>query len=142
MPGAVSLAALPGAALCNRGSAGWPPFSARKQPTVPKRCQPWPTAACPAFLAGRPQRTFFQTFPRPIGASAQVASSSLPEAVLFDCDGVLVDTERDGHRIAFNEAFKQKGTPTLVLLFTDRDQQHKRRHWFRLPKILGTALQP
>ena len=27
----------------------------------------------------------------------------------FDCDGVLVDTERDGHRISFNEAFKQKG---------------------------------
>ena len=32
-----------------------------------------------------------------------------PEAVLFDCDGVLVDTERDGHRVAFNEAFKRKG---------------------------------
>ena len=27
----------------------------------------------------------------------------------FDCDGVLVDTERDGHRISFNEAFKRKG---------------------------------
>ena len=23
--------------------------------------------------------------------------------------GVLVDTEADGHRVAFNEAFKQKG---------------------------------
>lgn len=34
---------------------------------------------------------------------------ALPEAVLFDCDGVLVDTERDGHRIAFNEAFAMKG---------------------------------
>jgi HAD superfamily hydrolase (TIGR01509 family) len=32
-----------------------------------------------------------------------------PEALLFDCDGVLVDTERDGHRLAFNEAFKRKG---------------------------------
>jgi len=31
------------------------------------------------------------------------------KALLFDCDGVLVDTERDGHRIAFNLAFKQKG---------------------------------
>ena len=28
------------------------------------------------------------------------------EAILFDCDGVLVDTERDGHRVAFNEAFR------------------------------------
>lgn len=32
-----------------------------------------------------------------------------PDALLFDCDGVLVDTEPDGHRIAFNEAFRQKG---------------------------------
>ncbi len=31
------------------------------------------------------------------------------KAVLFDCDGVLVDTERDGHRVAFNQAFQQKG---------------------------------
>lgn len=31
------------------------------------------------------------------------------KAVLFDCDGVLVDTERDGHRVAFNRAFAEKG---------------------------------
>ncbi len=31
------------------------------------------------------------------------------DALIFDCDGVLVDTERDGHRVAFNRAFKQKG---------------------------------
>ncbi|GLI69657.1 hypothetical protein VaNZ11_014332 [Volvox africanus] len=36
-------------------------------------------------------------------------AQQLPEALLFDCDGVLVDTERDGHRISFNQAFKQKG---------------------------------
>ena len=30
-------------------------------------------------------------------------------AVLFDCDGVLADTERDGHRISFNLAFKEFG---------------------------------
>ncbi|GBF97519.1 hypothetical protein Rsub_10442 [Raphidocelis subcapitata] len=33
----------------------------------------------------------------------------LPEALLFDCDGVIVDTEKDGHRVSFNEAFKLKG---------------------------------
>ncbi|GLC45128.1 hypothetical protein PLESTM_001691400 [Pleodorina starrii] len=38
-----------------------------------------------------------------------VKAQQLPEALLFDCDGVLVDTERDGHRISFNEAFKRKG---------------------------------
>jgi HAD superfamily hydrolase (TIGR01509 family) len=31
------------------------------------------------------------------------------KALLFDCDGVLVDTERDGHRVAFNQAFAVKG---------------------------------
>jgi HAD superfamily hydrolase (TIGR01509 family) len=30
-------------------------------------------------------------------------------AVIFDCDGVLVDTERDGHRVAFNRAFAARG---------------------------------
>jgi len=31
------------------------------------------------------------------------------QALIFDCDGVLVDTERDGHRVAFNRAFSEKG---------------------------------
>ena len=30
-------------------------------------------------------------------------------ALLFDVDGTLADTERDGHRIAFNSAFKEAG---------------------------------
>jgi HAD superfamily hydrolase (TIGR01509 family) len=30
-------------------------------------------------------------------------------ALLFDCDGVLCDTERDGHRVTFNRAFALKG---------------------------------
>jgi HAD superfamily hydrolase (TIGR01509 family) len=29
------------------------------------------------------------------------------KALIFDCDGVLVDTERDGHRVAFNRAFAE-----------------------------------
>ena len=32
-----------------------------------------------------------------------------PEALLFDCDGVLCETERDGHRVTFNKTFKENG---------------------------------
>ena len=28
------------------------------------------------------------------------------KAIFFDQDGVIVDTERDGHRVAFNETFR------------------------------------
>jgi len=31
------------------------------------------------------------------------------KALIFDCDGVLAETEKDGHRIAFNKAFEEKG---------------------------------
>ena len=33
------------------------------------------------------------------------------EAVIFDVDGTLVDSERDGHRVAFNLAFEQHNLP-------------------------------
>ena len=32
-------------------------------------------------------------------------------ALIFDCDGVLADTERDGHLPAFNEMFEEFGLP-------------------------------
>ena len=31
------------------------------------------------------------------------------QALLFDVDGTLADTERDGHRVAFNRAFAEEG---------------------------------
>ena len=31
------------------------------------------------------------------------------KAVIFDVDGTLAETERDGHRVAFNCAFKDAG---------------------------------
>ena len=31
------------------------------------------------------------------------------KALLFDVDGTLADTEKDGHRVAFNRAFRQAG---------------------------------
>jgi HAD superfamily hydrolase (TIGR01509 family) len=33
------------------------------------------------------------------------------QALIFDVDGTLADTERDGHRIAFNAAFAEAGLP-------------------------------
>lgn len=33
------------------------------------------------------------------------------QAVIFDVDGTLAETERYGHRVAFNRAFKEKGLP-------------------------------
>ena len=37
--------------------------------------------------------------------------SSAWRAVVFDVDGTLVDSERDGHRVAFNAAFAASGLP-------------------------------
>ncbi|MGF1569466.1 MAG: HAD family hydrolase [Nodosilinea sp.] len=33
------------------------------------------------------------------------------EALIFDVDGTLAETERDGHRVAFNQAFQECGLP-------------------------------
>jgi|GEM_PF-78578 len=42
-------------------------------------------------------------------ASAGSEAKIIMKALIFDCDGVLADTERDGHRVAFNKAFEAKG---------------------------------
>ncbi|EFJ31567.1 hypothetical protein SELMODRAFT_168817 [Selaginella moellendorffii] len=44
---------------------------------------------------------------------AAAASDSSVKALFFDCDGVLVDTEKDGHRVSFNQTFKEKGLDTV-----------------------------
>jgi len=58
------------------------------------------------------------------------------QALIFDCDGVLVDTERDGHRVAFNETFSQLGWPVQwsverygELLTTAGGKERTRRHF-------------
>ena len=33
------------------------------------------------------------------------------KALLWDVDGTLAETERDGHRVAFNQAFADAGLP-------------------------------
>mmetsp|Transcript_22578 Transcript_22578/g.40747 ORF Transcript_22578/g.40747 Transcript_22578/m.40747 type:complete len:284 (-) Transcript_22578:1234-2085(-) len=58
------------------------------------------------------------------------------EAILFDCDGVLADTERDGHRVAFNQTFKENGIDEEwgverygVLLETGGGKERMTAHW-------------
>jgi HAD superfamily hydrolase (TIGR01509 family) len=43
-----------------------------------------------------------------LASSSSSSPSVIPSALLFDCDGVLVDTEKDGHRISFNDTFSEK----------------------------------
>lgn len=38
-------------------------------------------------------------------------TGSRPRALVFDCDGVLADTERYGHLVAFNQTFAEFGLP-------------------------------
>lgn len=42
---------------------------------------------------------------------AASAEASLVQAVIFDFDGSMADTERDGHRVAYNLAFTEAGLP-------------------------------
>ncbi len=40
-----------------------------------------------------------------------MGDGSLPAAVIFDVDGTLVESEREGHRVAFNRAFEDFDMP-------------------------------
>ncbi len=40
-----------------------------------------------------------------------MGEQSLPAAVIFDVDGTLVESERHGHRVAFNQAFEDFDMP-------------------------------
>jgi len=58
------------------------------------------------------------------------------DALLFDCDGVLAETERDGHRAAFNRAFAEFGLDVRwsaerygALLSTGGGKERLRRHF-------------
>ncbi len=48
----------------------------------------------------------------PLPSRARAPSSEVSmkamSALLWDCDGVLADTERDGHRVSFNKVFAEK----------------------------------
>lgn len=58
-------------------------------------------------------------------------------AVIFDVDGTLADTERDGHRVAFNAAFREAGLDwewdpvTYGDLVKVAGGKERLRHWIR-----------
>jgi HAD superfamily hydrolase (TIGR01509 family) len=59
------------------------------------------------------------------------------DALLFDCDGVLAETERDGHRVAYNRAFAEfalqdSWSPDRYgeLLRTTGGKERLRRHFY------------
>lgn len=58
------------------------------------------------------------------------------QGLIFDCDGVLVDTERDGHRVAFNQAFAIRGldivwnVPLYGKLLKIAGGKERMRHYF------------
>lgn len=87
--------------LLSRGADGFA-VSVRLSSSSSRRISPYSTRSALGAAAG--------------GASSAAAVESteeghtedLPQALIFDCDGVLADTERDGHRPAFNAAFKIK----------------------------------
>jgi beta-phosphoglucomutase-like phosphatase (HAD superfamily) len=54
-------------------------------------------------------RMQYQPCHAPCGPHPFVPSLAAGLAILFDCDGVLADTERDGHRVSFNKAFAERG---------------------------------
>ncbi|WP_296606449.1 HAD family hydrolase, partial [Nocardioides sp.] len=60
----------------------------------------------------------------------------LLEAVVFDVDGTLVDSERDGHRLAFNAAFEEAGlsdrwdVPTYGRLLRTTGGSERLAAWF------------
>jgi hypothetical protein len=74
----------------------------------------WPQGA-------RRHRRRARAVPPRVSSGASLSRAAIPRsprlvapppraaALLFDCDGVLADTERDGHRVTFNAAFEAKG---------------------------------
>lgn len=87
----------------------------------------------PCAFGRRVQQNCTSLHKRPVRAvSAKANGNADVFTLLLDCDGVLVDTEAQGHRVSFNEAFKQKGqavhySPARTCLLMSSLRLHK--HW-------------
>ena len=70
------------------------------------------------------------------GSSTSRLQAQQLEAILWDMDGVLADTERDGHRPAFNQAFEENQLDCVwdverygKLLETGGGKERMTAHW-------------
>lgn len=69
-----------------------------------------------------------------------------PQALIFDVDGTLAETERDGHRLAFNQAFADAGlswhwdVPTYGRLLAITGGKERMLHWWNEIDPAGAAL--
>ena len=66
------------------------------------------------------------------------------KALIFDCDGVIAETERDGHRVAFNRAFREMAIDTYwsieeygELLKVAGGKERMKKYFYRNPDALS-----
>ena len=75
----------------------------------------------------------------------RIVDAATLEAVIFDVDGTLADTERDGHRVAFNRAFDEFGIDWYwsepeygeLLAVTGGKERIRRYAELHAPELLG-----
>ena len=82
-------------------------------------CWTWRPTTCAASAASA-------------GPGERGMTSSPAPALVFDCDGVLADTERYGHLPAFNQTFAEFGLPVRWSVAEDcchHHQPHRRHLW-------------
>mmetsp|Transcript_59015 Transcript_59015/g.120907 ORF Transcript_59015/g.120907 Transcript_59015/m.120907 type:complete len:293 (-) Transcript_59015:14-892(-) len=71
---------------------------------------------------------------RPVLRTGALGLDAKLSAIIFACDGVLVDTERDGHRVALNKALKEGGVKK-----DGKELQCSEEEYGKLLKVRGEA---
>lgn len=106
------------------------------------------TIALASFAAVRTASSAYGLARAPTAPRAMASMGDYDFTLLFDCDGVLAETERDVHRPCFNEAFKLKGLPTEwdveqygKLLHIGGGKERMKAHWDAVgwPGVYATA---
>ena len=97
--------------------------------------------ACKAMFAGFIEKFGGKDRAQPLPRQSRL--KRMLKAIIFDCDGVLVDTERDGHRVGFNRAFeavrhrRRMGRAALRQAAPGRRRQGAHARLFRRVRLAG-----